>query len=575
MAEVESDEEIAASRSMWQKIAQRVHDGQMPPMDAEPLSLEDRTWLSDTIPGIFRKVAAARGPQPGPYRLRRLNRSQLSNSIRDLLGVHYDAAHALPVDGAGGEGFDNAAETLTLSPIHVEKYLDLAHESLQYASANETSRRMLLHLESSSDADEDQRATEVLRRFADRAYRRPATDDEIAKLLQLFRSGRNDRAMSWDESIWFAMRACLVSPHFLMIIEQPAKYPEHVALSPFELATRLSYFLWDSMPDRELRRAAEDGSLVTPEVLEAQVLRMIRDDKLSNMLHSFVGQWLSTRDLGRGHKLDESLFPEMHDEMADTLRSEPVRFFEWMLRENRSLLELLDSRTIFINEYSIRVYGISRKGIDLNQNLKRIELPEDHVRGGLVTMGGVLAISSHATRTSPVLRGKWILDKILNTPPPPPPPNVPPLEESAHDEEAKTLRQQLERHRSDATCASCHNLLDPLGFGLEEFDPMGRFRTEDHGEPIDCTGQLPTGEKFSGARGLKQILLQRKDQFIRNVATRMFAFAVGRSLVDSDYGEIDRIADAVIADDYRSQRLILEIVRSVPFQHRGWMEESP
>lgn len=573
LSSLSAPEQIAKHRSQWDKVQARVFAGEMPPKDAKGMKVEDRQWFAEYITRVFRSVACKDGPVPGPYRMRRLNRLQFGNSIRDLLQAHFDAGAALPVDGAGGEGFDNAAETLFLSPVHGEKYLDAANDAFDYVAKNEASRKLLLIAKPSESKSEEDAAKECLAEYASRAYRRPVRDSELRALLGLYRDARSQRQMPWDEAIFDAMRLCLISPHFLFMVEQSAAPPEKVKLNDHELAVRLSYFLWDSMPDRELKKLADQGKLHELSVLEDQVKRMIRDPKHMNMLESFVGQWLGTRDLGRNHKLDPNLFPEMNDEFAEVLRMEPVRLLHHLIRENGSLEELIDANYTFVNDRMVGFYDIPRKGLDLNQNLKKVDLAADHPRGGVLTMASVLAVSSYPNRTSPVLRGKWILEKMLNTPPPPAPPNVPPLSESDEDRTSKTLRERLELHRTHAMCASCHDSLDPLGFGLENYDAIGRYREKENGKVIDCKGQLPSGEAFDGAEGLKKLLLTRKDQVIRTVVTRMYAYAMGRSLVDSDYCEIDRIFDRVKEDGYHGQTMILEIVRGDVFRHRGWKEE--
>lgn len=565
---------IADQRATWEKVQSRIHTGQMPPKESEPLLIEDRQFLANYLPEVFRRIACEKGAQPGPFRLRRLNRYQYSNTIRDLLQVHYDAGYALPQDGAGGEGFDNAAETLFLSAIHGEKYLEAAKEALNYAFKNQTSRNLTLVSLPGPEKPDDVAAREVLQRFASRAFRRPATESDVNKLLKLYEFAKTERALPFDEAVFYAMQSCLISPNFLFMMEQSTTKDQPQDCSPHEFATRLSYFLWDSMPDGDLLRLANEGKLSDPAVIEEQVKRMLRDDdRLTGMLDSFMGQWLGTRDLGRSLKMDAEIFPEMNDELAEAFRKEPVRLMQHILMQNRSLTELIDSDYAFVNDRTIHFYDIPRKGLDLNQNLKKVDLPEDSLRGGLVTMGGSLAVSSFPTRTSPVLRGKWILEKLLNAPPPPPPPNVPPLSDERDDRIGKTLRQRLEIHRANPTCASCHDLLDPLGFGLESFDAIGRKRAQDNGIEVDDAGKLPTGESFKGAKELKKILMDRKEQVMRAVVTRMMAYALGRSLVDSDYCEIDRIFDRLKSDDYHGQTLILEIVRSVPFRQRGWIEE--
>lgn len=573
LAEVEDESTIANARSVWEKVRSRVFAGEMPPADAEPLKLEDRQWLSNYIPDVFRRVACGGGPQPGPYRLRRLNRHQFSNSVRDLLNAHFDIGATLPVDGAGGEGFDNAAETLFLSPIHGEKYLEASRDAFAYVAKNEASRKLLLPHRPSGEVSEEQAARSNLQEFMRRAYRRPVEETEIDALLSLFGEARRTQGLPWDEALFQTMQVCLVSPKFLYLVEQPAEPRQLNPLSAHELATRLSYFLWDTLPDDKLRAVADDGTLLQPDVLDAQVLRMIEDPKHLIMLESFVGQWLGTRDFGRGHKLDAGLFPEANDELVQVLRMEPVLMVQRIVKENRSLEELIDADYTFINDRTVRLYKVPREGLKLNQNLKLVELPEGHDRGGLLTTAAVLAISSYPTRTSPVLRGKWILEKLLNAPPPPPPPNVPALSDNAEEVAGKTLRARLEIHRSQAACAACHDNLDPLGFGLEGYDALGRKRAEENGQPIDTSGKLPSGETFSGAEELKQLLHKRKDQVIRNFVIKLFSYAVGRSLVDRDYCEIDRIFDRVKQDGYHGQTLILEIVRGDVFRNRSWRED--
>ncbi len=473
---------MARHRATWDKIRLRVQQGDMPPKKSEPLPIDDRQWFPKWVSQTFRAQAAEKGLQCGPSPLRRLNRNQYGNTLRDLLGVHFDAGHELPADGAGGEGFDNSAETLFLSPIHGEKYLAAAKEALEYAARDASARERIFVARPKDDVTPEQAAREILDRFASRAFRRPVANEQLDRLLRVFQADI-DGGAKFDDAILHTLQAVLISPNFLFMLEPPNDSDQPKPVDDYALASRLSYFLWDTLPDRDLRKAAVDNKLHEDEEFERQVLRMLKHERLHEMSESFIGQWLGTRELGRTVKPDPVLFPKMIDEVADAYREEPVRFFEYILRENRSLLELIDADYAYLNQDLIRAYKIDRKAIkeEVNQNLKRLPLPEDSPRGGLLTMAGVLTVSSYPNRTSPVLRGKWLLETLLGDPPPAPPPGVPPLSDKDNDKTGKSLRQRLEIHRQDATCAACHDRLDPLGFALENFDPIGRYRTEDNG----------------------------------------------------------------------------------------------
>lgn len=565
-----SIQSMVKHRATWDKIRTRVLQGDMPPKNSQPLAIDDRQWFPRWVSQTFRQEACGRGLQCGPAPLRRLNRNQYGNTLRDLLGVHFDAGHELPADGAGGEGFDNSAETLFLSPIHGEKYLAAAKEALEYAARDASARERIFVSRPKEGVAPEQAAREIIERFASRAFRRPVASDQLDRLLKVFSQDIQSGA-KFDDAILHTLQAVLISPNFLFMLEPLNESDEPKRVDDYALASRLSYFLWDTLPDRELRKAASESKLHEEAEWERQTLRMLKQERLHEMCESFVGQWLGTRELGRTVRPDPVLYPKMIDEVADAYREEPVRLFEYILRENRSLLELIDSDYAFMNEDLLRTYRIDRKSIkeDVNQNLKRLALPDDSPRGGLVTMAGVLTVSSYPNRTSPVLRGKWLLETLLGDPPPAPPPGVPPLSDKDEDKSGKSLRQRLELHRQDATCAACHDRLDPLGFALENFDPIGRFRKEDNGVPVDSEGALPTGEKIIGSDGLKKLLMDRREQFVRQVITKMLGYALGRGLVDSDYCVVDAISDDLTANNYQSHRLILGIVKSTPFQYRA------
>ena len=551
----------------WSKIASRVRNSEMPPKGMPAPTFGEHEKLVTWIDSALKVAACVNGPTPGAHPLRRLNRDEYGATIRDLLNLHVNAAHALPSDGAGGEGFDNAAETLFISPIHAEKYLAAAREALEYAAKDPKSRAVFLTPEPDSTHSPEEAATKILTTFLPRAFRRPVGPDEVERYLAFFRRAQK-RGENFDRSILVALEGVLVSPHFLFRVEDPNPGPDIRLVDDYALASRLSYFLWGSMPDRTLFDLADKGKLHDPETLRTQVGRMLSDQKSRDFAERFIEQWLGTRELGRDIKPDEKLFPEYYDaELQSGIRYEPVLFFQEILSKDLSLLNLLDSKFTVASNKLARFYQFPGKGF--SQQPKHIDLPPDSHRGGILTMAAILAVSSYPQRTSPVLRGKWVLENILGTPPPAPPPNVPALPENKADSAPRTLRERLEQHRANAVCASCHDRIDPLGFALENYDVLGRWRTSDAGKPIDSSGQLPDGTRINGPDDLKRVLLERKDAFLRFFTSKMLGYALGRGLTPADSCTVDQIVGKVAAENYSAQTLIREIVSSVPFRYQA------
>ena len=403
----------------------------------------------------------------------------------------------------------------------------------------------------------------IVANFASRAYRRPATPGEIDKLVTLVGLAQK-HGDSFQEGIALALEAAMVSPQFLFRIERddkPASADTVRSISDSELASRLSYFLWSSTPDEELVHCAEQKSLRRPEVLEAQVRRMLKDAKSSALVQEFGGQWLEFRAL-ESVKPDRERFPDFEDYLRMSMRTETEMFFASIVREDRSILDFIDGKYTFLNERLAQLYKVP--GVT-GPEFQRVDLTNTPERGGILTQASVLTVSSYATRTSPVLRGKWILENILNAPPPPPPPNVPILDEAAVGSSG-SLRQQLEKHRANATCASCHSRMDPLGFGLENYDAIGAWRTQDGKFPIDSSGSLPDGRSFEGPEGLKKILIADRGHFAECVSEKLLTYALGRGLERYDRPTIRTITSHLAAHDYRFSSLVLEIVNSLPFQ---------
>ena len=552
----------------WEKHLPRVRDNEMPPDDEgvpQP-SAEERLsflqWAQDTL----RTAACEDGIQPGPPILRRLNRSEYSASVRHLLDVHFDAGEALPEDGAGGEGFDNASETLFISPIHAEKYLDAARSAVAYAFADTRSSKRFMVAEPGEDLSEESAASRILGRFLSSAFRRPVEPAERDTYLDLFRAARLSE-QDFHSALQTTLAAAMVSPKFLFLIEAPVESGQVAPVSQEEMASRLSYFLWGAPPDDTLMQLAQSQSLHDPEILAAQVKRMLGKDherKVRNVAQQFVEQWLGTRALGREFKPDASI--EGYDsELEGGMKYEPVFFFQEILSEDRPLTDLIDADYTYINRRLSRHYKV--KG-EFREQPKRVEIAENPHRGGLLSMAAILAVSSHPHRTSPVLRGKWILETLLGEPPPPPPPDVPELEENSDAKEPASLRERLEAHRQDPSCNACHERMDPLGFSLENYDVLGRWRDQQDGQPIDVTGSLPDGTRFEGPQALKALLMDRKEQVMRHLTRKMLGYALGRGLSPEDYCAAESILSDLREHGYSSHRLLIGIVQSVPFRYK-------
>ena len=434
-------------------------------------------------------------------------------------------------------------------------------------------------------------AKTIVSSLMERAYRRPVTEEELKSKLDLVALAQKE-GDSFQEGIRLALQAILASPSFLFRIEAPSSSvdrPSSVGdrrptgptlamaaqrptmadrrspsdehpVSDIELASRLSYFLWASMPDAELMRVAKTGTLRQPAVLEAQVRRMMADPKGYNLVENWAAQWLQLRNLGRT-KPDPKRFPTVDDELLDAMRKETSLFVETIIKEDRSLLDFIDAPFTFVNGPLARHYGIT--GVD-GEAFQRVTLDGEQ-RSGVLTQGAILTVSSYPTRTSPPVRGKWVMENLLGTPPPPPPDNVPSLNESNIGTEV-SLRERLEQHRRDPSCSPCHVLMDPLGFGLENYDAVGAWRTHDGKFPIETAGTLPGGQTFTGSKGLKEILRTKSDAFVHNVTEKLLTYSLGRGLERFDRPTVEAITTQVKANNYKFSSLVMEVVKSRPFQ---------
>jgi hypothetical protein len=405
-------------------------------------------------------------------------------------------------------------------------------------------------------------ARRILAKLARRAFRRPVTDQEVEDLVKLVTTVQQG-GDSWEEGLCLAIQRILISPHFLFRVEKgppPGKGEHLYGISQHELATRLSYFLWGSMPDEELLRCADEGTLRQPDVLGAQVRRLLQDARASALVENFGGQWLQTRAL-EALTPDRTKFPEFTDYTRLSMKKETDLFFEHILRADRPVLDFLDADYTFLNQRLAEFYQIP--GIK-GHEFRKVDLTGTR-RGGVLGQASILTVSSYANRTSPVLRGKWILENLLGAPPPPPPPGVPTLDERPLGK-SLSVRAQLEQHRTNPNCASCHARMDPLGFALEHFDAIGRWRDKDGNVAVDSSGTLPDGRAFQGYNDLRTILKADPAAFTECLTEKMLTYALGRGLERGDRETVKAIARRVARDNYRFSRLVLEIARSDPFQ---------
>lgn len=427
------------------------------------------------------------------------------------------------------------------------------------------SRRRILTCSPTESSDEEACAKKIFASLTRRAYRRAITDADVALPMKFYREARRDE--SFESGIEMGLRSILVNPEFLFRVEKdPATLATggNYRISDIELASRLSFFLWSSIPDDELLDLAIQGELKAPDVLERQVRRMLADKRATALVTNFAAQWLYLRNLASSTP-DMRLFTDFDDNLRRSFRRETELFIENILREDRSVLDLLAARYTFVNERLAKHYGIPNV---YGSRFRRIALDEDTGRGGLLRQGSVLTVTSYATRTSPVIRGKWVLDNILGSPPPPPPPDVPALKEKTGEAKALSMRDRLAQHRANPACSGCHNLMDPIGFAFEHYDAIGRWRSSEDGTPVDSAGGLPDGSKFDGVAGLQEALLKRPELFATTLTEKLLTYGLGRGMEYYDAPAVRSIVRGAEKQDFRFSSFILGIVNSAPFQMR-------
>ena len=549
---------------LWDKVREQLRAGTMPPKDKPTLDPAAKQAILDWIKQNELAVLAAPATDPGSRKTRRLTREEYSNTLRDLLGIAARPGDKFPADGSGGEGFTNNADTLTMSPLLIEKQLEGAESSIaEVWSRSELKQRLLAPCTSDKLAPEVG-ADLIARPFLARAYRRPATEDEVKQVLAVFSAGLKSQ-LGWDGSLRVMFKAVLTSPRLLFLDEarhQDAKEPWPV--DDHELASRLSYFLWASMPDEELFRLAREKKLHEGATLAAQVKRMLADEKGRAFTHNFAGQWLRFDEVYNTVDPDRRKFPDFNETIRNAMHDQAFAFADHLLRHDGRLLDLLQSDYTFLNEPLAKFYGLPPVA---GPDMREVKLP-DTGRGGIVGMGAILASTAYPQRTSPVLRGKWVLETLLGTPPPPPPPNVGQLPEDDRSLKNQTLRQRLEAHRNKPACVGCHARMDPIGFALENLDAVGRWRDQENGKPVDAVGQLLDGRTFRGPVELSRVLMEEKDKFTRTLCSRLLGYALARGLEVSDQPTLLKLEEVLRKNDYRSEPLIIALVQSAPFHMR-------
>lgn len=571
---------------LWLKVLDQIKTRQMPPKTEQRLSEADYNHLVNAINSILQ--TSLRQKSPGHIVIRRLGHSEYQYTIQDLLHVNFDARNYFPSDGSGGGGFDNQGSALFFTPLKLERYYDAASEIIDTVYRNKSIWKRVVPVAYNQnwwqrfrnwikslifdDYEEvnppELAAKKVIYPFATKAYRRFLKEGEKAKLISLFREvyDQNDSLdipRRFDEGIAQTFKAILVSPNFLYRVEEEPERAGSYPVSNFELATRLSYFLWSSMPDQELFDLAYMGKLQDTLVLEAQVKRMLRNPKAKRFAENFSTQWLGiTKLMDDQPLLDPEKYPGFDTEVRKALYRETIEYFYHVLTESKNLMDLIKSNYTFLTKDLADYYGIP--GVS-GKEFHKVTLT-DSARGGVLGMGSVLATTSFATRTSPVLRGKWVMEQLLGISPPPPPPVVAELTEDEKTHHELGLRKILELHRSKPDCQSCHEKMDPLGLGLENFDPGGRWRTSYGQVRIDPSGVTEDGKTFQGPVELKQILMTEKEKIARNLSSKMLSYALGRSLLFTDEPALRTLDNCLLENNFNPEPFLIELVKSYPFR---------
>jgi hypothetical protein len=577
LSTIASGEVAGQHGSFWDLAARRIEKREMPPADATPLSDADRQklvrWMRNRPRAAFCEELATEDNKRTYYSqasTRRLNRLEFTNAYRDLLGVGLSDDTLPPSDGAGGEGFDNVADVLFTSTSHMDTYLKAASESIDSVIGNpDTDNPSVLanllreELKTQPAADNELAIVEpILTTFARHAWRRPLEDREVANLIDLFTTIRME-SESFQQGLKVSLQAVLVSPNFLFVVESERDEQNIQRLTTHEIATRMAFTLWASIPDQQLMRLADSGKLNDPQTIRQQTRRMLDDPKSNGFGEAFGVRWLGI-DESSERVPDAKIFPEFSNDLKQTFREETIRFVTHVFRENRPPFELIDADYVWANDTLAEHYQLAT---DPPSDWQLVKVASNQ-RGGVMTLGSVLTATSYASRTSPVLRGKWVMERLLGTSVPQPPPTVPSIDQSAPEATPTTFRSRLERHRSDPQCMVCHQTMDPLGFALENYDAIGRWRDKENGVPVDSHGELPDGTELAGPEGLKQTLVERRSEVERQLVRKLLGYSLGKALDEYDQCVVDRCIKKINEEKIGAREVLEEIFLSFPFQHR-------
>ena len=560
---------------IWRAALDQIQTKDMPPEDEPPMNDAERAKLGGAIRSMLAQLDSTDPAtrDPGPPLLRRMTRLEFNLTIRDLTGLDFDAADSVGMpDDTPVTGFATFAAAQTLSPALMEKYFAAADKiverfntaSLPTAKKGDKDRVALdaLFAGLPGSLNERDAAQKFIAAFARRAFRRPAKAEELARLIKLYDAAAAKKDPFIQSSLTM-LKPVLVSSAFLFRMEKESDAKRPYRITDLELATRLSYFLWSNTPDETLLALAEQNKLSDEKTLEEQIKRMLVSPKAHALTEYFAAYWLQFRKIKEARPSTE-FFPAFNGKMRDAMYGEAATFFDKLREDDRNVLELLDADYTYVNEALAKLYGID--GVK-GEKMQRVSLKPEMHRGGLLGMGSVLTLTSHTNRTSPTQRGKWVLEVLFDNPPAPPPANAGTFkDEGKNKKDPKNFREKLAMHATDATCAACHKKIDPLGFGLENFDAIGNWR--ESSKDVDASGQLPGGEKFNGVAELKKIVLKRQDDFERGMIGNMLAYAIGRELEWTDEREISAIKTSMEKTGHRFSSLVLGIAKSFPMQYR-------
>ena len=553
---------LVINRGKWRNIIQQLKVRSMPPAGADQPNEEDReimaAWLTHAIDYFDYSTVA----QPGFETARRMTHDEFNNTIRDLTGVDSRPADRFPADLAASSGFDNSSNSLFLQPITLERYLGAAEYvvDVAYPESRLSAKGWPLLLRKNALED----AREIIQRFASRAWRRPIDEADLNQLMAHYQKLRSS-GQQLAPALKSVLQIVLVSPRFLIRTEDmPANAARVFHVSDWDLASRLSYFLWASMPDDRLFQLARERQLSDPRTLHSEVERMLEDSRANSLGELFAAQWLRFSELDRVQR-DQIDNPWATDSLVAAMTVESAGLFNSLVRENQPVERLLDADYTFVNAELARHYGLP---VPRGNQFQRVSL-KGTPRRGILGHGSILAVTSFPGRTSPVVRGNWVLSELLGTPPPPPPPNVSEFDERIADNERLTQKQKLEAHRRNPACYACHSQIDPLGFALEEFEWFGRYQPRRRGRPVDTRGKLPDGAEFTGLAELSDVLVrERGDDLTEQICRKMLAYALGRQLQYYDESTVRGLVDAMNQDQRRLRTLIHAIVISDAFQKK-------